>query len=311
MTRLWCVLIIALIASQNPNAAPAALEATDKAPAEPNDPSATAGRTAAEDPNDPNDPSASAGRTAAEDPNDPNDPSASAGRTAAEDPNDPNNLSATAGRTAAEDPNDPNNLSATAGRTAAKDPNDPNEILWKKWDVVIKDPNDPNEMLWKKWCAVTKVLQTKTIAQETKERIIDKIVTPIFDFQGMAQLVLGSKKHWPQLTKPQREKFTTLFTKRLKTSYREKISLYTDETASLKPAQRTNTTVHIPMELVSKDKKMLILYKLRKVDKSWKIYDVEIEGVGILLTYRSQFDDILQNGTVENFLKGLEEPPTP
>jgi|SRR3990172_4294798 len=191
------------------------------------------------------------------------------------------------------------------------EPNDPNEILWKKWDVLIKDPNDPNEMLWKKWCAVTKVLQTKTIAQETKERIIDKIVTPIFDFPLMAKLVLG-RNHWSQFTEPQREKFTTLFTNRLKTSYREKISLYTDETASLKPAQRTNTTVSIPMELASgDDKKTAILYKLRKVGKTWKIYDVEIEGVSILLTYRSQFDDILRTGSAEDLLRRLEEPPTP
>lgn len=197
-----------------------------------------------------------------------------------------------------------------AGDKALSEPNDPNEILWKKWDTVVKDPNDPNELLWKKWCAVTKVLQTKTIAQGTKERIIDKLVTPIFDFPLMAKLVLG-RNHWSQFTEPQREKFTTLFTKRLKTSYREKISLYTDETGSLKPAQRTNTTVCIPMELLSKDKKTTILYKLRKVGKSWKIYDVEIEGVSILLTYRSQFDDILRTDSAEDLLRRLEEPPTP
>lgn len=199
--------------------------------------------------------------------------------------------------------------SANAGDKAPSEPNDPNELLWKKWDAVIKDPNDPNELLWKKWCAVTKVLQTKAIAQETKEKIIDKIVTPIFDFPLMAKLVLD-RKHWSEFTEPQREKFTRLFTRRLKTSYREKISLYTDEKGSLKPAQRKNTTVHIPMELVSKDKKMLILYKLRKVGKSWKIYDVEIEGVSILLTYRSQFDDILRGGSAEDLLGRLEKPPT-
>jgi len=203
----------------------------------------------------------------------------------------------------------PSDASAPARATAAKDPNDPNELLWKKWDIVIKDPNDPNELLWKKWCAVTKVLQTRTIAQKTKEKIIDKIVTPIFDFPLMAKLVLG-RKHWPQFTEPQRAKFTKLFTKRLKTSYREKISFYTDEKASLKPAQRKKTTVIIPMELISKDKKIAILYKLRKVDKGWKVYDVEIEGVSILRIYRSQFDDLLRKGSAEDFLRRLEKPPT-
>jgi len=75
--------------------------------------------------------------------------------------------------------------------TDPNDPNDPNELLWKKWDVVIKDPNDPNEMLWAKWSAVVKVLQAEEITQIAKGKIIDKIVTPIFDFPLMAKLVLG------------------------------------------------------------------------------------------------------------------------
>ncbi len=199
----------------------------------------------------------------------------------------------------------PSDASAPA---CATDPNDPNELLWKKWDTVIKDPNDPNEMLWAKWSAVVKVLQAEEITQIAKGKIIDKIVTPIFDFPLMAKLVLG-RKHWPQFNGPQRAKFTKLFTNRLKTSYREKISLYTDEKASLKPAQRKKTTVYIPMELISKDKKMAILYKLRKVGKGWKVYDVEIEGVSILLTYRSQFEDILRSGSAEDLLRRLEKPP--
>jgi phospholipid transport system substrate-binding protein len=51
-----------------------------------------------------------------------------------------------------------------------------------------------------------------------------------------------------------------------------------------------------------------MLYKLRKVAKRWKIYDVEIQGVSILLTYRSQFDEILSRGTVEDLLSRLEKP---
>ena len=203
----------------------------------------------------------------------------------------------------------PNDATAPAGATAAKDPNDPNGLLWKKWDVVIKDPNDPNDVLWTKWCAVVKVLQAKGIDKEAKAKIIDKIITPIFDFPLMARLVV--RKHWSKFTPPQREKFTRLFTKRLKTSYRDKISLYTDERASLKPALRKKKTIiHIPMEMVSKDKKIAILYKLRKGAKGWKIYDVEVQGVSIILTYMSQFNDILRRGAVEDLISRMEQPQT-
>ncbi|HUT47501.1 MAG TPA: ABC transporter substrate-binding protein [Sedimentisphaerales bacterium] len=181
-----------------------------------------------------------------------------------------------------------------------KDPNDPNDPNY---------PSDPHELLRVKWNAVITVLQNKEIDQDAREKKINKIVNSIFDFPLMAKLALG-REHWPKLTPPQREKFTRLFVERLRTSYREKISLYTDENVVFKPAVKNKSTVYIPMELKSGDKKVAILHKLRKVEKRWKVYDVEIQGISILLTYRSQFDDILSRGTVEDLLSRLEKRPT-
>ena len=179
----------------------------------------------------------------------------------------------------------------------SKDPNDPNY------------PNNPRELLRFKWGAIIKVLQNKEINQDVKKKKINKIVDSIFDFPLMAKLALG-RKHWPKLTPPQREKFTRLFIEMLRTSYREKISLYTDENVQFKPAVKNKSTVYIPVELKSGDKKVAILYKLRKVEKRWKVYDVKIQGISILKTYWSQFDDILSRGTVEDLLSRLEKRST-
>jgi phospholipid transport system substrate-binding protein len=177
-----------------------------------------------------------------------------------------------------------------------KHPNDPN------------DPNDPEELLHNKWDAIVSILQNKDIDQKAKEKQIGKVISPIFDFPLMAKLALG-RKNWPKFTPPQREKFTRLFTERLKKSYREKIAFYKDEKVLFKPKVQKKKTIYIPMELRYEDKKVAILYKLRKIEKRWKIYDVEIQGVSILLTYRSQFDEILRRDTVEDLLSRLEKPP--
>ena len=171
-----------------------------------------------------------------------------------------------------------------------------------------KDPNNPEELLRNKWDAIISILQKKDIYQKAKEKQISKIVSSIFDFPLMAKLTLG-RKHWPKLTPPQRDKFTQLFTERLKKLYWEKIALYKDEKVLFKPKEQKKKTIHIPSELIYKDKKVAILYKLRKVDKRWKNYDVEIQGVSILLIYRSQFDEILRRGTVKDLLSRLEKPP--
>jgi len=80
-----------------------------------------------------------------------------------------------------------------------------------------------------------------------------------------------------------------------------------------KPAvQKKKNVIYLPTQLTSEDKEVAILYKFRKMDPpqaGWKIYDVEIQGVSILLTYRSQFDDILRRGTVKDLLSRLEKPP--
>jgi len=182
-----------------------------------------------------------------------------------------------------------------------KDSNEPNNP---------NDPNDPKELLQVKWDAIVSVLKKKDIKQEAKEKEIYKIINPIFDFQLMSQLALG-RTHWPKLSQSEREKFLQLFTERLRFSYMKKVMLYTDEQILFKDTveDKKRKTINIPIELVSKDKKANMLYKLRKVEKRWKIYDVEIQGVSIVLTYRAQFDDILNKGTVKDLLSQLEKPP--
>ena len=202
----------------------------------------------------------------------------------------------------------------SAVRTA--EANDPNELWWSKWDIPVEDPNDPNEVLAAKWNAVLKVLQAKDLDQTTKEKILDKLVSPAFDFPLMGQLALG-RTHWPKFNPAQREKFVELFVTRLKALYLEKTASYKNEKATLQPAVQKKNTAQVPMVVVSDGKEIAILYKLHRLGEPgksqasvpWKIYDVEIAGVSILLTYRSQFDDILRRGTVQDLLSHLEKSP--
>ncbi len=211
----------------------------------------------------------------------------------------------------------PKNANEQPQRASVKDANDPNELWWSRWDAHPKDPNDPKGLLEVKWTAILKVLQAKDLEQKLKEKIIDRIVSPMFDFPLMGQLALG-RTHWPKLDAAQREKFIRLFVVRLKALYLEKTALYTNEKVVLKSAVAKKNTIQIPMTLTSEGKDITILYKLHKLDgqsKSkanvpWRIYDVEIEGVSILLTYRSQFDDILRRGNVQDLLAQLEKPST-
>jgi len=206
-------------------------------------------------------------------------------------------------------PNDANSRSESKSSSPSPATSEPNELWWKKWDAVVKNPDDPNELVAAKLNAVITVLQSKELQQQLKEKIIDKIISPFFDFELMSKLVLG-RTNWPRLTPTEQKEFTELFTERLKNSYLEKITLYKDEKVHLAPAVPQKTGIYISMDVLSDSEKVAVIYKLRKAENRWKIYDVEVQGVSILLTYRSQFDDILRRGGVKNLFTQLEKPAT-
>jgi phospholipid transport system substrate-binding protein len=50
-----------------------------------------------------------------------------------------------------------------------------------------------------------------------------------------------------------------------------------------------------------------MVYKLYELNNTWKIYDIEVEGVSIIRSYRAQFDEFLQSGTIEDLILKLEK----
>ena len=173
--------------------------------------------------------------------------------------------------------------------------------------VMADDKRDAEETVKGRLDAVFAVLQKKDLDQEAKKKEINEIVSPMFDFVLMAKLTLG-KKHWPNLAREKKEKFTQLFINLLKTSYLDKLTLYTDEKLIFEPPVQVKKKVHIPTQLISKDRRTSILYKLYKPGNDWKVYDLEIQGVSIIRSYRSQFGEILQNGTIDDLLAKMEKP---
>jgi len=169
------------------------------------------------------------------------------------------------------------------------------------------DKDAAKELLATKIDEALAVLQRKDLVQQEKNKQVVKIVEPIFDYNLMAKLTLG-RKYWPGLSEKNRERFTDLFVARLKTSYIDKLSLYTDEKVVYEAPVQKGIKIQIPTSVISKNKSIAMMYKLYKSSNSWKIYDIEIEGVSLISTYRSQFYDILNKGTIDDLLLKLEKP---
>ena len=175
--------------------------------------------------------------------------------------------------------------------------------------VFAGEKFEAEELLKNKLDVVFMLLQKKDLDPGAKENEIAETLTPMFDFELMAKLTLG-RKYWPGLAPEKKDQFTNLFIKRLRTTYLGKLALYTDEKVTFEPPVQDKEKVHISTFLISENRKTSILYKFYKSTDGWKVYDLEIEGISIIRSYRSQFSQILENGTIDDLLLKMEKPDT-
>ena len=151
------------------------------------------------------------------------------------------------------------------------------------------------------------VLSDKELTMDQKKSKVIEITHTVFGFPLMAKLSLG-KEHWSQFNPEQRSEFTNLFIKLFQDFYVDKLDLFNDERVVFQPVIVTGKRkVQIPTVLLSKGKEYSMQYKMAKTKNGWRIYDIEIEGVSLIHTYRSQYNHILESGEIEDLLTKMRE----
>lgn len=153
---------------------------------------------------------------------------------------------------------------------------------------------------------VVRLIQNKSLKKELRNQKILKQVKPIFDFKLMAKLSVG-KKHWRKMDKSQRKQFTLNFTDRLQDSFLEKLDLYTNEKVEYGKAKvGKKRRVQMPVWLLTQDDKIELNFKFYpSKKKGWMLYDLEIIGVSVVQTYRSQFSNELKKGGIADLIAKL------
>lgn len=163
--------------------------------------------------------------------------------------------------------------------------------------------------------SVTDLLQQENISKSILSGQIFEEFDPVFDFDLMARLSLGTAQ-WRVLSGVEQKEFTYHFVARLKRSFIEKLELYSNEVAVIKDAKDvvvgSSTRVFLLTELISKEANYQVDYKFYDAKgRGWLIYDVDILGVSIVQTYRSQFEGFLKDNPFEALIGWLQEDLEP
>ena len=149
------------------------------------------------------------------------------------------------------------------------------------------------------------ILQTSNKNIESIAKEIFAMFDSIFDYHLMAQLSLSKK--YKTLSPSQQKEFDVAFEKNLKRSFTDKLHLYKDETMKVLGGQKTKSNrSNLKTSIILDGKIHYITFKFHEFNQDWKIYDVDILGISVIQTYRSQFADIISQEGFEKLLQKLE-----
>ena len=116
-----------------------------------------------------------------------------------------------------------------------------------------------------------------------------------FDFESMARLAVG--RQWDSLSQEQRQRFTQEFRDLLFSTYLGDIEKYASEKMNYRTRPLTEGYVIVNTQLNYQGNPVSLDYFLHQRDAHWKVYDVSIQGVSLVVNYRGQFDTVLLNGS--------------
>lgn len=150
---------------------------------------------------------------------------------------------------------------------------------------------------------VLSVVRNPVHSETQRKELLRETLMPAFDWGEMARQTLG--KNWTVAAGRENE-FIAAFADFLGNSYVGTIGSYKDEKIlfvqeSIDKDQAQVNTKIIP----TKGDTTSINYRLHRVQGEWKVYDVVVEDISLVVNFRSQFSRILAKGSFDDLLREL------
>jgi phospholipid transport system substrate-binding protein len=141
-------------------------------------------------------------------------------------------------------------------------------------------------------------------------QVVDTKVMPNVNFQRMTASAVGPM--WRQATPEQQKRLQDEFKLLLVRTYAGALSQVSEESVNMKPlrASPTDTEVVVRSEIRGRGEPIQLEYRLEKTPgqgAGWKIFNLNVLGVWLVETYRSQFAQELNAKGVDGLIATLAE----
>jgi phospholipid transport system substrate-binding protein len=143
-------------------------------------------------------------------------------------------------------------------------------------------------------------------------KLAEEKVLPYIDFEDATRLAVG--RAWSQATPEQKKRLVSEFRNMLVRTYSNAIQAYQGQTLKVLPSrgEPKGDEATVRTQFVRAGGQPLpIDFQMRKTEKGWKVFDIAVEGVSLVLTYRSEFDVVVKQEGIDGLIKRLAQKNTP
>jgi phospholipid transport system substrate-binding protein len=145
-------------------------------------------------------------------------------------------------------------------------------------------------------------------ADRKRERVeqLKAIINPIFDYDEIARRTMSA--HWERRTPAEREEFTKLFRAFLEKIYSDQIDIDDGERLVFGRESVNQDFAEVESKLINaKNEESPLIYRLKRSDGRWKIYDAVVADISIVNNYRSQFSRVIGKSSFEALKRMLRD----
>ncbi len=148
-------------------------------------------------------------------------------------------------------------------------------------------------------------LRTNSRNSEHREETFRGLLAQNFDVPFIGRFVLG--RYWRQASTEQRSDYIALFGEFLLKTYSRRLGGFTGKRFTVtgaRPAGRQHIIVRTRIER-SSGPSIEVDWRVKLIDRQYRIIDVAVEGVSMAVTQRAEFTTVIRNHGMDGLLRAL------
>ncbi|HSE02957.1 MAG TPA: ABC transporter substrate-binding protein [Methylomirabilota bacterium] len=168
----------------------------------------------------------------------------------------------------------------------------------------------PTEQLRAHTDQVVRILENPALDPAQRRAEIRAVALEAFDVAEAARRALGP--HWPKRSAAEREEFAGLFQGLLERGYLSRIGEYGGERVQYVGERVDGEYAVVRAQIVTnKGTQVPVEARVLRKGERWLMYDVLIENVSLVASYRSQFDRVIRTSSYEELVRRLKDRGQP